>query len=464
MAVAPPRSDALVLFGITGDLAFKMIFPALYALTARGELELPVIGVASTPCSAGELGARARESLAHAGIATEEGVVRRLLDRLAYVRGDYREPSTYEAIRGVLAGAERPAHYLAIPPALFATVLEGIGAAGLAAGARVIVEKPFGRDLASARRLDRVARGIFAEEAIFRIDHFLGEETILDLLYFRFANAFLASGWDRDHVAAVQVTLAEDFGIEGRGTFYESVGCLRDVIENHLFQVVALLGMEPPASARPEAIQDAKADLFRAMRPVASADVVRGQYEGYREEAGVAADSKVETFCALRLFIDSPRWRGVPWFLRSGKCVARTAVEAVVMLRPPVPPLFEGDAAAHGGANYLRFRISPEAEIALAARVKQPGTGIVGEWRELLLVEDQLGAEGPYERLLIDAMRGDQSLFTRWDAVEAAWAAVDPVLGAHPDPIPYPRGSWGPAAANDLVAESAPWRDPGTRG
>lgn len=464
MSAPDTRSDALVLFGVTGNLAFKKIFPALYAMTARGELEVPVIGVASSPWSVDQLRARARESLGAAEVAVQEGVLGRLLERLRYVRGDYRHPATFGEIRQVLGQAIRPTFYLAIPPTLFAVVLEGLGKAGLATGGRVIVEKPFGRDLASARELDRVARGIFAEEAIFRIDHFLGKETILNLLYFRFANSFLEPFWDREHIAGVQITLAEAFDIEGRGAFYESAGCLRDVIENHLFQVVALLAMEPPASVDQEDIQNAKADLFRAMRPVASADVVRGQYEGYREEAGVAADSKVETFCALRLFIDSPRWRGVPWFLRSGKCMARTAVEAVVMLRPPVPPLFEGDAAAHGGTNYLRFRISPEAEIALAARVKQPGTGIVGEWRELLLVEDQLGAEGPYERLLIDAMRGDQSLFTRWDAVEAAWAAVDPVLGAHPDPIPYPRGSWGPAAANDLVAESAPWRDPGTRG
>ena len=454
------RSDALVLFGITGDLAFKMIFPALYAMTAHGELDTPVIGVASSPWSLDQLKARARESLAAAQVAVEDAVLQRLLARLRYVRGTYQEPATFAALKEALGGVRRPAFYLAIPPALFTTVIEGIGAAGLAEGARVIVEKPFGRDLASARELNRVARTVFPEDSIFRIDHFLGKEAIMNLLYFRFANSFLEPIWGREHIASVQVTLAEEFGIAGRGAFYESAGCLRDVIENHLFQIVALLAMEPPATRDYGAIHDEKAKVFARMRPLVPGDLVRGQYAGYRDEAGVAADSDVETFCALRLFIDSPRWQGVPWFLRSGKCLPRTADEVVVQLRRPATDLFADASPPAEGANYLRFRISPDAEIALAARVKHPGEGFVGEQRELSLVEEELGAERPYERLLVDAMRGDGALFTRQDSVEAAWAAVEPVLRDHPRVIPYPRGSWGPAEADALIAAEGRWRDP----
>ncbi|HET7042335.1 MAG TPA: glucose-6-phosphate dehydrogenase [Gemmatimonadales bacterium] len=461
MEGTPPRSDALVLFGISGDLAFKMIFPALYAMCARGALGVPVIGVASSPWTTERLRARAREGILRVRPDADPEVLERVLAALHYVQGDYQAPATFEALRRALGGAERPAHYLAIPPALFERVIEGIGAAGLADGARVIVEKPFGRDLASARALNRIAHTVFPEEAIFRIDHFLGKEAIMNILYFRFANTFLEPIWNRNYIASVQVTLAESFGVEGRGAFYESAGCLRDVIENHLFQVVALLAMEPPASRGYAAVQDEKAKVFEAMRPLRPADVVRGQYAGYRAEPGVAPDSDVETYCAVRLFIESWRWQGVPWFVRSGKRLAEDVAEVVVLLRPPPTSLFADAEPSSGPANYLRFRISPQAAVALAARVKLPGQEFVGVQRELLLMDESPGEESPYERLLGDALRGDRALFTREDAIEAAWRVVDPVLVAHGPAHPYPPGSWGPREADALIAGPENERAPG---
>jgi glucose-6-phosphate 1-dehydrogenase len=331
---------------------------------------------------------------------------------------------------------------------------------GLADQARVIVEKPFGRDLASARELNRIALSEFAEDSIFRIDHFLGKEAIMNILYFRFANSFLEPIWDRNCVASVQITLAEDFGVQGRGAFYETAGCLRDVIQNHLFQIVSLLAMEPPAYQGFNAVRSEKAKVFQAMRPLTSDDVVRGQYAGYRKEPGVAADSDVETFCALRLFIDSWRWAGVPWYLRSGKCLATTAAEVLVELKPPPQRLFDDSAPAGGRANYLRFRISPNSAVALAARVKRAGKEFVGDQRELFLLDEHPGAELPYERLLSDAMAGDSALFTREEAVEAAWAVVDPVLDTHRQTHPYPPGSWGPKQADALIAADGGWYNP----
>ncbi len=458
--MVPARSDALVLFGVTGDLAHKMIFPALYALVKRGTLNVPIIGVALPKWSLKRLHNRIADSIKRSGGIDNQRAFRHLLSLIQYVSGDYKDPNTFTAIKQALGGARRPAHYLAIPPSLFETVIEGLGSANLARHARVIVEKPFGRDLASAKELNDVARAVFPENSIFRIDHFLGKEAIMNILYFRFANSFLEPIWNRNYVASVQITLSEDFGVKGRGAFYESAGCLRDVIENHLFQIVALLAMEPPAERDFGAVHTEKAKVFRAMRPLKRDDLVRGQYAGYRKEPGVAKKSDVETFCALRLFVDSWRWAGVPWYLRSGKYLAATATEVVVELKPPPQRLFADSAPAVSESNYVRFRLSPNSAIAIAARVKRPGKDFVGEQRELYLFEEQPGEESPYERLLGDAMIGDGALFTREDAIEAAWAVVDPVLEKHHRVRPYRHGSWGPKAADAIVAPNGPWHNP----
>ena len=454
------RSDALVLFGVTGDLAHKMIFPALYALAKRGALEIPVIGVASPTWSLTDLRNRVKDGIERSGGIDNQPAFQDLLSRLGYVSGNYNDAGTFTRIKESLGHARRPAHYLAIPPSLFATVITGLGGAGLSNDARVIVEKPFGRDLASARELNQVAEKSFPQDSIFRIDHFLGKEAIMNILYFRFANSFLEPIWNRNYVASVQITLSENFGVENRGAFYETAGCLRDVIQNHMFQVVALLAMEPPASRDFGAVHNEKAKVFEAMRPLVPDDLVRGQYDGYRNEEQVAKDSDVETFCALRLFIDSWRWKGVPWYLRSGKCLAETAHEVLVELKPPPQELFSDSATAPGGGNYLRFRLAPSSAIALAARVKRTGKEFVGDQQELYLVEELAGGESPYERLLGDAMIGDGALFTREDAVEAAWAVVEPVLGTHHRAQIYKAGSWGPKEAEDLIAADGCWHDP----
>ena len=458
----PSRSDALVLFGVTGDLAHKMIFPALYAMAKRGTLKVPVIGVAFPEWSLARLHKRIADSIKRSCGIDNQRALKHLLSLVTYVSGDYKDPATFAAIKRALGGARRPAHYLAIPPSLFETVIKGLGAANLAENARVIVEKPFGRDLASARELNQVARSVFPENSIFRIDHFLGKEAIMNILYFRFANSFLEPIWNRNYVASVQITLSEDFGVQGRGAFYETAGCLRDVIENHLFQIIALLAMEPPSGRDFGAVQSEKAKVFQAMRPLQPGDLVRGQYAGYRKEPDVAKNSDVETFCAVRLFIDSWRWDGVPWYLRSGKYLTETATEVLVELKPPPQRLFADSAPIPkvGPANYLRFRLSPSSAIALAARVKLAGKDFVGEQRELYLFEDQPGEEAPYERLLGDAMIGDGALFTREGAVEAAWAVVDPVLRTHHRARPYKRGSWGPKEADTIIAAGS-WHNPG---
>ena len=453
-------SDALVLFGITGDLAYKMIFPALYALAKRGALRVPVIGVALETWSLAQLQARVKDSLQHAGDIDDDKAFDRLLALLRYVSGDYSNPATFSALKKELGEARHPAHYLAIPPLLFETVIQGLGTAGLAKGARVIVEKPFGRDLESARELNQVAHAVFPEEAIFRIDHYLAKEAIMNIHYFRFANSFLEPIWNRNYVASVQITLAEDFGVGKRGAFYETAGCLRDVIENHLFQEVALMAMEPPVSQDFDAVQTEKAKVFRAMRRLQPDDLVRGQYIGYREEPGVAKDSDVETFCALRLFIDSWRWEGVPWYLRSGKYLAETVNEVLVQLKPPPHKLFDDSPRTVDRSNYVRFQLSPLSTIALAGRVKSKGKQFVGDQKELSMIEQECGERLPYERLLEDAMSGDHMLFTREDTVDAAWAVVDPVLRNHPAAIPYQRGSWGPKEADALIAAYGGWHNP----
>jgi glucose-6-phosphate 1-dehydrogenase len=458
--MAKSQSDALVIFGVTGDLAHKKIFPALYSMVKRDTLKVPVIGVAFPKWSLARLHRRVTDSIKRAGGIDNKRALQHLLSLLKYVSGDYKDPSTFTAIKEALGKARRPAHYLAIPPSLFETVIRGLGAAKLAEHGRVIVEKPFGRDLASARRLNEVAHTVFPEDSIFRIDHFLGKEAIMNILYFRFANSFLEPIWNRNYVASVQITLSEDFGVGKRGAFYESAGCLRDVIQNHLFQIVALLAMEPPAGRDFGAVHNEKAKVFKAMRPLRPDDLVRGQYAEYRLEPDVAKRSDVETFCALRLFIDSWRWDGVPWYLRSGKYLPDTATEILVELKPPPQKLFADAESVTGRSNYVRFRLSPNSAVALAARVKLAGKDFVGEQRELYLLEERPDEATPYERLLGDAMAGNGALFTREDAVEAAWAVVDTVLKNHHRVRPYKRHSWGPKEADAIIAAHGGWHNP----
>jgi glucose-6-phosphate 1-dehydrogenase len=455
--MAQPLSDALVVFGVTGDLAFKQIFPALQAMVRHGHLNVPVVGVARSDYSLDQLRARARQSVEqHGGV--DSVAFPKLCGLLRFVGGDYEDPGTYERLREALTGCQRPVHYLAIPPSLFPTVVSGLARVSAAANARVILEKPFGRDLASAEALNATLHQFFPESAIFRIDHYLGKEPVQNLLYYRFANSFLEPIWNRNYVERIQITMAEAFGVQGRGRFYEEAGAIRDVVQNHLLQVASLLAMEAPSGRGTEAIRDEKTQAFRSMRPLEPSDVVRGQFRGYRQEEGVAPDSNVETFAAVRLQVDSWRWAGVPFYIRAGKCLPVTATEVLVELKRPPLALFPDSAASP--PNRFRFRLSPHVVLSLGARAKLPGEVMRGEDVELVACHDRSDEMGPYERLLRDAMRGDPMLFAREDSVEEAWRVVEPVLGSATPLFQYESGTWGPAEADRLLQNGAGWHNP----
>ena len=453
-----PHSDAFVFFGATGDLAYKQIFPALHALVRRGVLDIPIVGVGRSGWNRDQFIERARDSVArHGGV--DEAAFAKMSALLQYVDGDYNQPETYARLRTVLGNSCLSLFYLAIPPGMFTQVAEGLAHSGCTADSRIVVEKPFGRDSASARELHRILRQFFPDPAIFRIDHFLGKEAVQNILYTRFANLFLEPLWNRTYIQSIQITMAEDFGVQGRGKFYEEAGAVRDVIQNHLLQVLAFLAMDAPTGVEPDAVRDEQARILKAIRPIAAEDIVRGQFKGYREEKGVAPDSAVETFAAVKLWVDTWRWAGVPFYIRAGKFMPVTATEVMVSFKRPPRETF-GEKAHPGVQNHLRFRLGPEVVIALGMRVKLPGERMEGEGVELIAMRQKGHDMLPYERLLGDALRGDQSLFAREDAIEAQWRIVEAVLGNSTPLHEYDRNTWGPEEARSILNDSDEWLNP----
>ncbi len=451
--------DAFVLFGATGDLAHKKIFPSLYAMEQRGHLKVPIIGIARDEEKAEALSARARDGIEKFGEGTiDEAVFARLSDRISYVSGDYSDSKTFDRLKQALGDSKRPLHYLAIPPTIFEMVSQALEASGCATNASVVVEKPFGRDLKSAMELNKVVHEVFPEENIYRIDHFLGKEPVLNLNYFRFGNVFMEPIWNRNNVKSVQITMAEDFGVQGRGAFYDEAGTIRDVVQNHLMQILAILAMDPPSNRDEETLRDAKVRLFNSIKPLTGDDIVRGQFRGFLDEPGVKPDSRTETFVALRLHIDSWRWADVPFYIRAGKCLPITSTEVVVEMKQPPQQLFED--CHRNERNYFRFQFNPNTIIAIGARAKKVGEEMVGEQIEMVAQHEQPDQMTAYERLIGDAMSGEAGLFARVDEVESAWEVVDPVLDQSTPVHVYEPGTWGPKEADALLHPGMKWRAP----